>query len=124
MGEVGAVWDGVYSLTLSDHPRLWAEEMVLGNSSNFTNVFRWDEVRLNLPGSLDYDPSLPWIAKVQWSDGLMACCLFIYVDDVQVLGNTEIECWGAACRMAAVLNRLGLQDAAQKQRKPSQELGA
>jgi hypothetical protein len=36
------------------------EEIILGDHTDPTNVFSWDTVRLNLPGSDDYDPSLPF----------------------------------------------------------------
>jgi hypothetical protein len=38
-----------------------AEELMWGDPSDPTNIFRWSWVRLNLPGSTAYDPSLPWV---------------------------------------------------------------
>jgi hypothetical protein len=35
---------------------LIAEEVMRGHPSDDNNVFRWDEVILNLPGSQDYNP--------------------------------------------------------------------
>ena len=55
---------------------LWAEEVILNNPHDASNVFRWDVVVLNLPGTSDYDPTKPWVATVQLSDGHMACDLF------------------------------------------------
>jgi hypothetical protein len=38
---------------------LVAKDYVLGDHQDSNNDFRWDKVRLNLPGSVGYDPSLP-----------------------------------------------------------------
>ena len=40
----------------------FAEEVIRGDPKDPANVFRWDYVRLNLPGSPNYDPSLPWVS--------------------------------------------------------------
>jgi hypothetical protein len=39
-------------------------EVIMGDPNDAFNVYQWKEVRLNLPGSLDYDPSLSWVAMV------------------------------------------------------------
>ena len=44
---------------------LWSEDIVRGNKSHPNNPFRWSYVRLNLPGSEDYHPSLPWVSKLR-----------------------------------------------------------
>ena len=36
-----------------------AKEFVMGNRGDPANAFRWDVVRLNLPGSKNYDPAMP-----------------------------------------------------------------
>jgi hypothetical protein len=61
---------------------LVAKEVILGDRRDEKNVFWWDEVRMNLPGSEKYDPSLPWVSKIRLNDGCIAADLFIYVDDV------------------------------------------
>ena len=60
-----------------------AEEVIRGDPSDPTNVFRWDSVELNLPGSKGYDPSRPWVAKYRMEDGRIAADLFIFVDDLR-----------------------------------------
>ena len=50
--------------------------------------FHWSHVQLNLPGSLDYDPSLPWVAKRR-EDGSLASEFYIYVDDVRITASSE-----------------------------------
>jgi hypothetical protein len=56
-----------------------AEEVIWGNRTDPTNVFRRDKVKLNLPGSDDYDPSLPWVAKYCCTeDGDLSPLIFLY----------------------------------------------
>jgi hypothetical protein len=40
-----------------------AEEVICGDRKDPTNVYRWDTVRMNLPGSSDYKPNIPWVSK-------------------------------------------------------------
>ena len=101
-----------------------AEEVIKGDRLDPDNVFRWDVVRLNLPGSEDYDPTLPWVSKVRMSDGKIAADLFIYVDDARSTGSNYEESRMAARRTASTFNYLGIQDAARKRREPSEEPGA
>jgi hypothetical protein len=67
---------------------LFAEEQIRGNPRDLGNVLHWDAIRLNLPGSLGYEPSQPWVSKVRSQDGLIACDFIIYVDDVRSEGNS------------------------------------
>jgi hypothetical protein len=99
-----------------------AKIMMLGDHKDPKNPFHWKEVVLNLPGSEDYDPSLPWIYKLR-SDGRMAVELFIYIDDVRIIAPDAELAWLASSRMARLCSWLGLQDAARKRREPSQEPG-
>ena len=107
----------------------FAEEVILGDPRDKTNPFRWDRVRLNLPGQRGYDPSLPWVSKVRTTHQpgereTIASDVFIYVDDIRVTGPTEVEGWEAAKRVSGVLTYLGIQDAARKRREPRQDPGA
>jgi hypothetical protein len=43
---------------------LFAEDVIGGDPKDENNVIRWDNVRLNLPGSPEYDPTLPLVFKV------------------------------------------------------------
>jgi hypothetical protein len=63
-----------------------AEEVIRGDPDDPNNVFRWDSVELNLPGSEDYNPSKPWVAKYHMEDGCIAADLFIFVDDLRPTG--------------------------------------
>jgi hypothetical protein len=60
-----------------------AKEVIRGSQKDPTNIFWWDDVVLNLPGSDDYDPSRPWVYKVCLEDGRIAADLFIFVDDLR-----------------------------------------
>jgi len=66
------------------------------------NIFRWEWVRLNLPGSEDFDPSLPWVSKVFWDyteAGVpfvqIACDFVTFVDDIRVAGYSLEATWQA-----------------------------
>mmetsp|Transcript_18233 Transcript_18233/g.45137 ORF Transcript_18233/g.45137 Transcript_18233/m.45137 type:complete len:1296 (-) Transcript_18233:2196-6083(-) len=100
-----------------------AEEVIRGDPSDTTNVFQWDDVRLNCPGDESYDPSKPWVSKVRLDDRI-AADLISYVDDLRPSGPSRREAWKAARRTASVLNHLGIQDAARKRRDSSRTPGA
>jgi hypothetical protein len=42
-----------------------AKEIIRGDPLDPNNVFWWDSVKLNLPGSDSYDPSKPWVANTE-----------------------------------------------------------
>jgi hypothetical protein len=75
---------------------LVAREYILGNRKDPKNVFRWDVVRMNLSGSKDYDPSIPWVSKIRMDDGKIAADTFLYVDDGRLMGNSKDEVKQAA----------------------------
>ena len=101
-----------------------AEEFIRDNPSDPTNVFHWDSVELNLPGSKGYDPSRPWMAKYRMEDGRIAANLFIFVDNLRPTSPSQEDAWQATHRAASTLSYLGIQDAAQKHRNSSQCPGA
>jgi hypothetical protein len=45
------------------------EEAIQGDQKDPSNVFCWNQVHLNLPGSDKYDPSKPWVSKLHLDDG-------------------------------------------------------
>lgn len=75
---------------------LMAEEKIKGNPSDPSNVFKWDKVILNLPGSLSYKPSDPWVYKARVDDSnehwVIANDFNIYVDDVRTIGS-KFDAW-------------------------------
>jgi hypothetical protein len=105
---------------------LMAEERIRGNHLDPLNVFRWDKVILNLPGSEDYVPSEPWVFKIRFNPGqkpTIANDLVIYVDDARTIACSYEECRLASRTVASLATHLGLQDAARKRRDPSQTPG-
>jgi hypothetical protein len=45
-----------------------AEEVIRGDRKDPGNVYCWDMVAMNLPGSQDYDLNRPWGCKVRMED--------------------------------------------------------
>ena len=81
---------------------LVAEEVCLGDrheqgvgaDGRELNPFQWESIRLNLPGSREYDPCKSWISKLR-ADGRVACGLFTFVDDELVTGPDQDLTWQA-----------------------------
>lgn len=95
----------------------FAEEITKGDPADPNNVYRWDKVRLNLPGDDDYDPSLPWVSKVKvMKDGsvVVAADLHTFMDDLRPCGATKREVWLAGRKAASTINWLGCQDASRQ----------
>lgn len=103
-------------LTTRDMRRI--EEFLLGDKANADNVFRWHKVVFNLPGSKDYDPSMPRVYRVR-IEGTIAGDLFIYIDDLRVTCPSSTECWLGAHQVCCRLTWLGLQDAPRKRSEVS-----
>jgi hypothetical protein len=120
---VGKVFDGwKFSPYQTGQGMVHAKEFIMGDTNDEQNDYQWKEVRLNLPGSSDYDPSLAWVAKVR-EDGLVAVDLSIYMDDLRPTGPDTEECWRASRKAASVCNYLGIQDAPRKRREVSRAPG-
>jgi hypothetical protein len=102
----------------------YAEEEVRGDRKQSTNVFRWDRVILNLPGSEDYNPARPWVFKVRDDDGSIAADVHGFMDDFRTSGKDKKDAWLSARRMGSVSSHLGLQEAARKRRESTQRPGA
>jgi hypothetical protein len=97
-------------------------EWILGDTTCPSNVFYWERVCLNLPGSPDYDPQLPWVSKVKTNSQnqeVLAALLVSYVDDLRVAGVSEFDCWKVMHHISSRLGFLGLQFAARKSRPRS-----
>jgi hypothetical protein len=102
---------------------LRAKRKTLGNPKDTENVFQWKRVKLNLPGTKNYDPSLPWILKIR-ADGTIAADIDGYVDDLRLTAPTKELAWQASARIAKICSYLGLQIAPRKKRGPEQLPGA
>ena len=101
---------------------LIAKVIAYGDRTDPNNPFQWESAILNLPGSWNYDPTLPWVYKLR-VDLSIANEIYIYVDDGRLFGFNKSECWGAARRFSSVCAQLGIQDAARKRTEPSKTPG-
>eukprot|EP00978_Attheya_sp_CCMP212_P022403 scaffold66847_cov57-Attheya_sp.AAC.2 len=102
----------------------FVEEEVRGDRTQPTNVFRWDQVILNLPGSDDYNPARPWVFKVRDDDGSIDADVHGFMDDFRTSGKDKKDRWLAARRMGSASSHLGLQEAAWKRRESTRRPGA
>jgi hypothetical protein len=101
-----------------------AEEFCRGPASAKDNPMGYDEVRLNLPGSSDFNPSLPWV--VRWSQAAKAIAgdVVTFVDDLLASGHSVENSWQVYRQLGSRIQYLGIQDAPCKRRLPSQTPGA
>ena len=100
------------------------KEEAHGNPTEQSNVFRWERVELNLPGSLLYSPVKPWVSKRR-KDATLAADSVSFVDDIRSTGPAEIDARQQASQvMAKEAAHCGIQDAARKRRDVSQTPGA
>ena len=98
-------------------------EAIFGNRLDKNNVFSWEYIKLNLPGSQDYSPAEPWVSK-RTSNGKIPPDAFTFVDDIRTVGRSEKICDNATRRVGSSLNYLGEQEASRKRRPSSQRSGA
>jgi hypothetical protein len=70
----------------------WDKNKMMGDHLDATHFFKWSTVRLNLPGSPDYDPLMQWVAKIRMEDGRVTMDLFIYIDDLRSAAPDGGEC--------------------------------
>ena len=102
---------------------MWADQIIQGNRHDINHPLHWSRVVLNLPGSAEYNPSMPWVYKIK-ADGTLAADYHVYVDDLRGTGPTEEATWQVSRLISAKLTFLGIQDAMRKRRWPSQKPGA
>jgi len=41
----------------------WRKEIIVGDHLEISNPFYWDKVILNLPGTKEYDPTMPRVYR-------------------------------------------------------------
>ena len=102
----------------------WAEEMARGDPKDPKNPLHYTEVRLNLPGMPNYDPTHPHVYKWNGAVERVAGDVVTFVDDTRVCGYSKENAWQVVRRVASILQYLGIQDAPRKRRPPSQSPGA
>ena len=64
-----------------------ATEHAFGDPLDENNAFYWDKLILNLPCSNSFDPSVPWLYKVDSRVNRIACDAVTFVDDFRVTGH-------------------------------------
>jgi hypothetical protein len=103
---------------------LLSEDVIKGNRLEKSNLFHWDKVVLNLPGSTGYDPARPWLYKFDSLGNKLAAFVVSYVDDLRTGDDGgKQRCDQVTHQVASRLNYLGEQDAARKRGAASQQPG-
>jgi hypothetical protein len=104
----------------------WAEEFARGNPSDPKNALRYDKVVLNLPGSVSFDPTLPWVMKWNNAENQMAGDVVTFIDDLRATGYNSESAWQVARQVASRMQYgyLDIQDAPRKRRPSTQKPGA
>ena len=99
------------------------KRLMLGDRQKRANVFRWNRIVINLPGSVDYRPGEPWISKRR-QNGALAADAHDYVDDLRGTGPSSNDAWNISSVIAKTASYFGVQDAARKRREQTQRPGA
>jgi hypothetical protein len=94
-----------------------------GDRQDPNNVFRWDYVETNLPGSESYQPGRAWYSKRRRS-GETAADAQDFVDDLRGTGPTAEDAWQVGSRIGKQCSYYGVQDATRKRRVQTQTPGA
>ena len=102
-------------------------ELCEGDRHEETNPFQWECVRLNLPTSKTWDPSMPRVMKLR-KDGELATAQSSYVDDIRGAARDSPDLlprsWEAARRLKRRMNYFGNQADERKFRPPTVHAGA
>ena len=88
-----------------------------------SNPFTYDSVRINCPGTPEYDPCLPWLSVLD-NTSLLATSLATYVDDERIYVNSERKSWHTAHQVSTRECCIGsIQYYSLQRRPPSQKSG-
>ena len=82
------------------------------------NLFRWDEVILNLPGMTKFDSTFPWVYKWDKSRRCVGADIQSYINDLRLAGWGEEFLQRLIRYVSSQLQWLGIQDAARKRTGP------
>jgi hypothetical protein len=102
---------------------LICEEIIRGDRKDVNNAFQWDHVKLNLPGTANYNPSEGWITKRR-VDGSLASDMVTFVDDERGTGSGAERVREAGHTLSTRESYLGVQDALRKLRPATRRPGA
>ena len=109
---------------------LHVKRLLWGGHLEIDNQFYQDKVILNLPGTKEYDPTMPKLYRWNLLMKSMACLVGTYSDDTRRGRPTEEACKATSRRVAYRINYLGQQVAIKKKGslqsscERGQELGA
>ena len=103
---------------------LWKSKVVRGDRSDTDNRFRWDKIRLNLPGDPSYSPTILWMSKFRGGTQDLDADFTTYMDDYIVAAGSEKEAWRSAKRVGTIWKYLSLQYSPRKRRMARQEVGS
>jgi hypothetical protein len=95
---------------------------VYGDQWDQANLFHWDRVVFNMPGSKGYRSDLPWVMKIR-ADGHLAAEIVVYMDNGRPTGHDQELTWKAAQAHGASCSRRGIQDALRKKTSPTMTPG-
>jgi hypothetical protein len=98
------------------------KEVTMGDHTDPSNMFRWERMRLNVPTTVSYDPTLPWVSK-QRVDGTLSMDVFTCMDGMWPLAPSNRGCWQATSLISSMCNHIGTQHAARKKIGPSRTPG-
>ena len=90
-------------------------ECCTSDRHNAKNPFQWEYVRLNLPTSLGYDPSLPRVLLLR-KDNKLATRQKVYVDDIHIAGRGQWPTNHASKYLSSKMNYYGNQESVRKRR--------
>ena len=68
---------------------LWASEVVRGDRRDPNNPFRWENIRLNVPGDPSYSPTISWMSIFLGGNQYMAADFTTYEGDSRVAVGSE-----------------------------------
>ena len=83
------------------------EEFAIGNHTDKSNTLRWDTIILNLPGSSNFNPSLPFVIKWDSVTKMIAAAIRAYANDLRVVAPTRELAWRASRQIASRIQFLG-----------------
>ena len=89
----------------------------MGDRRDPRNIFRWDRVVINFPGTEAYDFCQPWVYK-EIGDRNIYAYLFAYVDGGHNIGIMEDVCWEASSRRGSKCSWLGIKYNSRKLQLP------
>ncbi|KAL7563418.1 hypothetical protein ACA910_016514 [Epithemia clementina (nom. ined.)] len=95
------------------------KRIIMGDQHDSKNVFRWDNMHLNLPGTTGYLPGEPWISKRR-KEGHIAADAHDYVDNLRGTAPTQEDAWQVGAAIAKTASFLGVQDTCRKRRAQTQ----